>query len=156
MKPIRQISLLPLVAILGACASAPAPGPQTATPAGPLNSPLRATAPVADETVIRYERSGGIAGRTSSWTIYANGRVVDGAGVEAKADPAKLAALLAVARNPKTLALSSPSGRGCPDCFKYAVTIQTPGASVSLVSYDGVTNPPELDALLLALAELTR
>ena len=156
MKPACLIRLLPLAALLAACASAPGAGLPTATPAGPLTSPLRPTAPVADNTVIRYERSGGIAGRTSSWAIYASGRVVDGAGVETKADQAKLAALVTIARDPKTLALTSPAGRGCPDCFKYTVSIQTPGANVSLVTYDGVTNPPELDALLLALAEVTR
>ena len=148
--------LAPLLALLCACAGGSGPLPPTATATGPLVSPLRPTTPAADDTLIRYERSGGIAGRLSSWTIHASGRMVDNAGVETKADPAKLSTLLAIARNPKTLALTSPPGRGCPDCFNYAVTIQTQGITVNLVTHDSVSNPPELDALLLALAEVTR
>ena len=157
IKRLNLICLLPLAALMAACAGAAGPVTPTATPAGPLVSPLRPTAPAAvDDTVIRYQRSGGIAGRVSTWTIYASGRIVDGAGVETKADPAKLAALLAIARNPKTLALTSPPGRACPDCFSYTVTIQTSGKTVTLVTYDAVANPPELDALLLALSEVAR
>ena len=153
MKPFSHLWLALLAVLLCACAVPPG----SSTPAGPLTSPLRpATPPAADDTVIHYERSGGIARRMSAWTVYASGRIVDNAGVETKANPSKLAALLAIARNPKTLALTSPPGRGCPDCFRYTINLQTSGKAITLVTYDAVPNPPELDALLLALNEITR
>ncbi|MEO6060960.1 MAG: hypothetical protein ABIQ99_03370 [Thermoflexales bacterium] len=153
MKSFSLFWLVLLAVLLSACAVPPS----SLTPAGPLTSPLRPTTPpAADDTVIRYERSGGIAGRVFAWTVYASGRIVDNAGVETKADPGKLAALLAIARNPKTLALTSPAGRQCPDCYAYTVRITTVGRTTTLVTYDAVANPPELDALLAALADVTR
>ncbi len=156
MNPACLIRLVPLIALLTACASAPGPAAQIATPSGPLVSPLRPTTPAADDVVIQYERSGGIAGRLSQWTIYPDGRIVDGAGATTRADAGKLATLLAVARDPKTLGLTSPPGRQCPDCYAYTVRITTAGKTTTLVTYDSVVNPPELGALLAALADVTR
>lgn len=147
------VRLLPLLILLCACAAG---APTTATP-GALGSPLRPTVqPVQDDLVIFYERSGGIAGRLSQWTIYPDGRIVDGAGATTKADAGKLATLLGIARDPKTLGLTSPAGRQCPDCYAYTVRITTAGKTTTLVTYDAVVNPPELDALLAALAAVTR
>ena len=149
----NAIRLLPLLIILCACATGT---PATATP-GALTSPIRPTErPAQDDLVIFYERSGGIAGRLSQWTIYPDGRIVDGAGATTKADAGKLATLLSIARDPKTLGLTSPAGRQCPDCYAYTVRITTGGKTTTLVTYDAVVNPPELGALLADLAEVTR
>ena len=163
MLPKNVIRLFPVLILLCGCASS---APATATP-GALGSPLRPTVqPVQDDLVIFYERSGGIAGRLGQWTIYPDGRgatwrrliqaIVDGAGATKKADPGKLATLLAIARDPKTLGLTSPAGRQCPDCYAYTVRITTAGKTTTLATYDAVVNPPELDALLAALADVTR
>ena len=153
MLPKNVIRLFPVLILLCGCASS---APTTATP-GALGSPLRPTVqPVQDDLVIFYERSGGIAGRLGQWTIFPDGRIVDGAGATKKADPGKLATLIAIARDPKTLGLTSPAGRQCPDCYAYIVRITTAGKTTTLATYDAVVNPPELDALLAALADVTR
>ena len=60
--------------LIGAAACAPAIAPNA------TQSPLASTSPLApppavDSWVIRYHRSGGIAGVDETWTIFADGKV---------------------------------------------------------------------------------
>jgi hypothetical protein len=81
---------------------------------------------------------------------------VDGAGATTRADAGKLGTLLALARDPRTLGLTSPPRRQCPDCYAYTVRTTARGKTTTLVTGDAVVNPSELGALLANLADVTR
>ena len=99
---MKRCSLLIIVAIaLAACAGA-APAPSTspispvmtpalspmATPIAPLEPSGMAPTATSDRvatfpnTIIVYQREGGIAGQAEKWTIYPTGRIVSGDGTE--------------------------------------------------------------------------
>ncbi|MBX7213798.1 MAG: hypothetical protein K1X39_07255 [Thermoflexales bacterium] len=130
--------------------AAPSPVPTTAV----LNSPL--SAPAADTVLVVYERSGGIAGQRTSFTVYGDGRVITSNGTTTRANPEALKALVGVLARPATQSLASPAARPCPDCFRYTITLPSQPKPITLVTYDGTTNPPELNALLEAIQAVTR
>ena len=56
----------------------------------------------------------------------------------------------------RSCTLASPAARPCPDCFRYTITLPSQPKPITLVTYDGTTNPPELNALLEAIQAVTR
>ncbi len=156
MRLKQLLRFMAVSAFVCGCSAAgitPAP-PSRPSTVSPLPSPVTPVA--ARDLVVDYERSGGIAGQTSRWTLYGDGRIVNGAGTVTRADTAKLAALQAAVELVLARGTTSPASRPCPDCFKYTITLQASGKTVNLATYEATANPPELDALLKAIGDLTR
>lgn len=168
MKLTTHIAAAFAAGLLCACAPTATPTPSitpqvtlypTATPTGPsqaLQSPLQSPLPRpttgAREAVwVVFERSGGIAGKTQSWTIYLDGRVVASTGAESRADVAQVTALNTAINAVFARGTTSPAPRPCADCYRYSVLIEFGGKTVALVTNDATANPPELDALLKAV-----
>ncbi|RPI86911.1 MAG: hypothetical protein EHM41_06870, partial [Chloroflexi bacterium] len=92
MKKILFIMIFAL--LLSACA--PAVTIENSDAAGQSANPT----PVAqskggeNEAVIVYERSGGFAGQTDSYQVYADGRIVSGKGEERSVTPEEVEAAL--------------------------------------------------------------
>lgn len=151
-------------AALAACSAAPAqpqptpaPSPAPASPVPPTPAPTRplptaTPAPVAppsrgapaDGASIVYVRSGGIAGATLKWSIYADGRVITDKGEERRVDPAKVADALSRIEALKVFDLDGAGapGPGCPDCFKYTVTVSIGGKTATFSTFDAAPNTP--------------
>ena len=113
-----------------------------ATPsAAPL--PTAATQPSAENLLIRYHKSGGIAGIDETFSVYADGttelRNKSGT-VIAHADPSEIQALQTLLASPEIAALQIPVQPPVPDAFVYEMTL--PGRAKPLIATDGADNPP--------------
>lgn len=159
-------------AALAACSAAPtppqptpAPSPVPATPAPTRPAPTATPAPTAppgrgaptDGASIVYVRSGGIAGATVKWSIFADGRVVTDKGEERRVDPAKVADALSRLEALKVFELDGAGvpGPGCPDCFKYTVTVSIGGKTATFSTFDAAPNtPPAVTQILQIVSNL--
>lgn len=98
----------------------------------------------ANAPVIILERSGGLAGGSEKWTVYADGRVVSGKNVETRVKPSDLTNLLTKIQD--TGFLDSPEQTKvmtkCNDCYVYTMTINYLGKSKSVTIVEGDSNTP--------------
>lgn len=155
-----KTTFLALVAslALAACGAAQTPSPtavpQPATSQPPATStatPSKGSSTAGPSIV--YTRSGGIAGATVQWTIYPDGRVVTDKGEERRIDPAKAADAFSRIEQLNFFGLGDVSARGpgCPDCFKYTVTVTMGGRTSSITTFDAAPNTPAAVAQVLEL-----
>ena len=93
------------------------------------------------EPVIVFQRSGGFAGMSEQWSIYANGKIVKEIGEEHSIGPAQVTALLdalQVAGFYEMKASSSVAGSGnCNDCYTYQLTVTSGGKENSITVQEG-------------------
>jgi len=133
-------------------ASGPTPGLETPT----LEAPTQAeqmTAPSASPTpggrsggaVITFGRSGGIAGVSEVWTIYADGRVLSGAGEAGQIPAEAVSELLAEIEAAGFFDWSTPPRalQSCADCFTYSVIVTFEGKTNQITLVGGQTDAPE-------------
>ncbi len=140
------ISLL----LLAACAgprNAPAPLLPTQQP---VVSPLQTgegkpAAVLPAGAVIKYHRSGGVAGIDEAYTIYADGRIVDAKGREWFVSPEEVARLVeAIAQDGFFQTRESESSIApCCDRFSYTLTVSLAGQTHTVHTYDGAGDLPE-------------
>jgi len=110
---------------------------------------------VAEEPVIKFNRSGGFAGLDQTFLIYADGRIVGANGEERQASPEQVAAVLQQIEAASFFELDASylPRDTCCDRFSYEITVHTPPQTKSVVTMDGVENQP--DGLTMTLAAIT-
>jgi len=108
--------------------------------------------------VIVFYRMGGFAGVSERWTVYPDGRVVAADGVEKRAAPEQVAALLAEIDRLGFFGLASNYGLGspCRDCFSCEISVVGPGGSPkTVVAVQGAGDtPPEFLQVVEAIERL--
>ena len=115
------------------------------------------------EGAIEYSRTGGIAGISERWSLFADGRVIDAQGVEYEVSETEIAVLY-----DEIEALGfydwevGPRRLGsCADCFTYTISVHHDGQSNQLSFVDGQADAPEgiwiildrIQAILNAITE---
>ncbi|MGQ9555427.1 MAG: hypothetical protein ACUVWR_15100 [Anaerolineae bacterium] len=138
--------------LLAAAACAPQAANSTATKAVESSQSSGAA-------VIVYKRSGGLAGVKDDWTIYSDGRIVDGKGSEKRVSPEEVSEVLRQAEKVGffTFQASGPRPNLCNDCFSYSLSITSGEKSNSLSLVDGQKGvPDEIWQLLQVVQDLTR
>lgn len=126
------------------------------SPLAPGRSPASSEA-VAEEPVIKFNRSGGFAGLDQTFLIYADGRIVGANGEEGQVSPEQVAAVLQQIEAASFFELDASylPRDTCCDRFSYEITVQTPTQTKSVVTMDGVENQPKgLTMTLAAITEL--
>lgn len=111
---------------------------------------------------VEYTRTGGIAGISERWRLFADGRVIDAQGVEYEISEAAMADLLTEIASlgfydwevgPRRLG-------SCADCFTYTINADHNGRSNQLSFVDGQADVPEgiwtiLDRIQAVLGTIT-
>ncbi len=128
----RLFTLMILIVLLAGCA----PGSVVKNTADPASA--------ADEVVMVVTTSGGIAGQTNTWTVYASGKVTDGEGVSLTASPKSVTALRSELINAgfATQAKDMPRVKVCPDCTQTDVTLTIDGKPVTLSIVNEASDTP--------------
>jgi hypothetical protein len=110
-------------------------------------SPDTASMQLAAEPMIVFQRSGGFAGKTEQWSIYASGKISKLNGAEITVDPAQVTALLdAIQASGFYQMKTGPSMGGpsnCKDCFTYQLTVNTGEKPQTIAVQDGAKDVPE-------------
>lgn len=152
---LKYIFFLSLIA-LAACAPVITESP-TATPVANTSAPAQGTPVPAGGPIIRYHRSGGIAGVDETWTFYADGRVDyngRGQGRALQLSASQLDSLMKAARSPEVAALKEsyvPTDTCC-DRFLYEITLVLDGQTKTVRTLDAAPDqPPALTNLLDAI-----
>lgn len=117
------------------------PAPTETTEGGA--EPDAKSSTVLGDAVIVYERSGGVAGETNTWKIYADGRVVDGEGNEWQVAPAQVEQLLADLETMGFFELdeSYVPLDTCCDRFTYTLVVGTDGGAHRVTTIDDSDAP---------------
>ena len=152
------------ILLLAACSpAAPQPAPEssvtppgTSSPTAPVVEGTEAmpTPSAQDEAVIEFHRSGGFAGISESWAIYADGRIVPSDGSVQHMSPDQVTALVEEISDAGffDLADSYLPKNTCCDMFFYEITVRHEGQSKTVETMDGFEDIPE--ALQVTLQKL--
>jgi hypothetical protein len=148
---IKSLCLITMILFLAGCAS-PAQSPDTNK--GPLDSvktptvtpssgPILQT-PDQGGAVIILEQSGGIAGISKKWTIYADGRVLSDNQAEFTLAASRVDTTLADIRKLGFFEMQADYSIGskCMDCFLYTVTVNSNGSSKTVAGVAGDAGTP--------------
>jgi hypothetical protein len=97
------------------------------------------------KVVLIYQRSGGFAGTSEGWKVFANGRIVADDGSETRVSTEKVADLL---RTVEELAFFEMTGNYMPediccDRFTYVLTIRSGDKENTVTTIDAAPNTPE-------------
>ncbi len=138
--------------LLAACSpvSGPTSEPATETAAAPRpTEPAPQPAPTepAPQPVIVLDRTGGFAGVSEHWEIYADGLIRSGKGETFRESPDEIQDLLADIEERGFFEMEDVYGRGsiCNDCFEYVLTVSSGGRVKTVMAIDGAPDtPPEL------------
>lgn len=154
MKKLVCLGCCVVLLIVVACV--PAAGPDA------TKSPLAATSPLtspllADDVVVRYHRSGGLAASDDTWTIHGDGRVEHngsgpGTAAQLKADQVKALTEAIRAADFASLRESYLPENTCCDRHIYEITIAVNGQPKTVRTIDAAPDqPPALSNLLEVL-----
>jgi hypothetical protein len=113
--------------------------------------------PLSQEAAIVYQRSGGIAGKAESWTIYPDGRVVAYDGRKWQVSPQRVDQVLSDLNSLDFFALQSRymPKQTCCDRFTYELTVRYGDQVHQVTTMDGSsTAPPELWRAIQAINDL--
>jgi hypothetical protein len=130
------------------------PAPPTAPPSAEIPAVVTAQAG-AGSLLIRYQKSGGIAGIDETLTVYDDGtiEVRRKSGVTStQADPSDIQALQKLLASPEFAALQLPVQPPAPDQFVYELTVA--GRAKPIVATDSADTPAVLRQLIDALERL--
>lgn len=121
--------------------------PEMPTLEAPTAAPTATPTPGrrASGAVITLARSGGIAGVSEQWTIYADGRILGPAGAAAQVPEAEVNRLLAEIEAAGFFDWATPARlpSGCADCFTYSLLVTFEGQAKELRLVDGQPDAPE-------------
>jgi hypothetical protein len=147
----KGLFYIALIFFLAGCAS---PTQPPITNKGPLDSvqtptvtlspgPILQT-PDQGGAVIILEQSGGIAGISKKWTIYADGRVLSDNQAESKLAESRVDTTLADIRKLGFFEMQDDYSIGskCMDCFLYTVTVNSNGSSKTISGVEGDAGTP--------------
>ena len=119
---------------------APTRQDQPTNPAATITLPGRSSG-----AVITFTRTGGIAGISEIWSVYADGRVLGAAAEQGSIPVSEVGQLLAEIEavgffdwpaRPRSL-------ESCADCFTYSLTVEYQGKSNRITLVDGESGAPE-------------
>ncbi len=168
----RFWTLILMAGLLAACVPAgtgvlPTSAPDTLTPAAPNTLVRETPAPAAaspqpsmlatasssgaasgkgmgDGPILVVQRSGGLAGVSEEWSIYADGRVITPTGAR-KVESEQIARLLSSMISSGLFALNESSGvvfSKCRDCFTYQITVAQGGKMKTFQVQPEATDTP--------------
>ena len=151
MRKSKVYSIIMMALLLAACTQEAAlVAPTVASPlstVSPLSTPLSPATKktnIPADAVIVYEKSGGYAGRTEEWTIYADGRVVSGDGQMGQLPPQEVADLVrqieAAGFGGWRDAYGSPAA--CCDRYTYNLTVRLAGQTKTVTTIDAASEEP--------------
>jgi hypothetical protein len=166
---MKHYGLLIIAAIaLAACAGAASPA--STPPASPLTTPAvspvttptaspepAAVSPTATDgrtavfpnTIIVYQREGGIAGLSNEWTFYHTGRIVTGAGAEWQVPADQVEPLFDLAESSDFWNLNDNySTATCADCYVHTLTVYQNGEVKTVTFDEGADLPDTLQQML--------
>ncbi len=109
--------------------------------------------PMAADAVLRFQRSGGLAGTNESWVLYQDGRLVDPQGNERQLGQAGVNTVMQAVDAAGFFNLNSQYGTAPgSDAYTYTITIQRNGQVHSVTTFDNaIGTPPALTTLLNTL-----
>jgi hypothetical protein len=154
---MKRYYLLALAAIaLAACAGSVTSS--TSPLASPVATPTVApdAIPALPDTFIVYQREGGFAGTSDTWTIYPTGRVVDDDGAVWEVPVEQVAPLFTLVESPGFKELNAkyvPLGV-CNDCFTYTLMVYGQGDPQIVTFVDGANWPEPLQQAVSAINEV--
>jgi hypothetical protein len=159
---------------LAACAGAVSPS--STPPASPLATPAVSpvTTPIAppepsavastttdgraavfSNTIIVYQREGGIAGLSNKWTFYHTGRIVAGDGTEWQVPAEQVKPLFDLAESPDFWNLNDYYSAGvCADCYVHTLTVYQNGEVKTVTFVEGADLPDTLQQMLNEINKL--
>lgn len=163
MQKPQVYSIIVAALLLAACArQAALVTPTVASPVStasplptpPFPAPIKISIP--DDAVIVYERSGGLAGRTEEWTIYADGRVVSGDGRIGQLLPQDVTNLVQQIEAAGFGGWRDTYGppAACCDRYTHNLTVRLAGQTKSVKTIDAA--PEEPATLRTILGQVTR
>lgn len=120
-----------------------------ATPTPSQAEPVRSTSDKSTElsegAVITYQMSGGFAGKTQQWAIYADGRITRSDGREWQITPAEVEQLLADIKAAGFFELgdSYMPLNTCCDRITYTLTVKSDDQVKTVTTMDAAPNVPE-------------
>ena len=164
----RYRLLISVIIGLAACASAV---PPASTPVSPVMTPARSPvatpiapphqsggAPTATSdrvavfpnTIIVYQREGGLMGKSEKWTIYPTGRIVAGDGTEWQVPAEQVAPLFTLVESDEFGELNEKyvPASACNDCYTHTLTVYGPGEPQSVTFVEGAELPAHLQQAL--------
>jgi hypothetical protein len=105
---------------------------------------------VFPNTIIVYQREGGIVGRSEKWTIYPTGRIVAGDGTEWKIPADQVKPLFDLVESPGfgTLNDKYPATGACADCYVHTLTVYGQGEPKTVTFVEGGGLPAHLQQML--------
>jgi hypothetical protein len=99
------------------------------------------------QPAIVFQRSGGFAGVSEQWSIYASGKIINQNGEELSVEPAKVTALLEAIQTAGFYDLKASSSIGgisnCKDCFTYQLTVNGGEKANTLSFQEGSKDIPD-------------
>jgi hypothetical protein len=101
--------------------------------------------------VIVFKRSGGIAGVSEEWRIYADGQVASGEAASRPVVASRVASLVSEIERLGFFEMSAAYGRDsqCADCFQYEITVVSGGRTKTVTTVDAARDaPPELQQVI--------
>ena len=147
MKWNVYLATIVVLAFLAACTPASLPSPADAQTGPDTEDPRGTKQPgggADSDAVIILRRSGGLAGVSDEWTIYADGRIVAGDQTEQQVTPDQVSLLLAGIEALGFFDLEDSYGRGstCNDCFTYELTVRSGEQVKTVTAVDGAADTP--------------
>lgn len=117
----------------------------TPSQAEPVRSASDKSTELSEGVVITYQMSGGFAGITQQWAIYADGRITRSDGREWQITPAEVEQLLADIKAAGFFDLgdSYMSLNTCCDRFTYVITVNSDDQTKTVTTIDAAPNIPE-------------
>jgi hypothetical protein len=110
-------------------------------------SPEKAAMALEAEPVIVFQRSGGFAGVSEQWSIYASGKISKQGGEDLTVDPAKVTALMEALQTAGFYDMKASSGKtvlsNCKDCFTYQLTVTGAEKANTITFQEGAKDIPE-------------
>jgi hypothetical protein len=134
----------------------PAQSLPTPTLAVPTKVPVSATAAPATDATIIFQRSGGIAGTSETWTIYTDGRVIGNNGKQGQVASDQVTSLLHQIETTGFFDWHDlpPPRNVCCDRFTYVLTVRTPERENTVTTVDAAPQQPA--GLQTILDQVTR
>lgn len=122
----------------------PTPIPPTATIVVATATPDEAETTGQPEVVLRYQRTGGIAGVNQEWTVYSDGTIVGNDGTTKQASVEEVVRLLTDIEELGFYDMAPRYGdpRACCDMFTYVISVRGSSRQHSVTTVDAADDAP--------------
>ncbi len=150
------VSPLPAAALSTEIFGSPPPTPAASPATGEGQVPAKPDGTIEDAAVV-YRRSGGLTGRSQTWAIYLDGRIMAPTGQVRQVTPAQVTELM---KKIEALGFFAMEDRympqnTCCDRFTHTLTVRRGGQAKTVTTLDATPNAPaELWEAINAVARL--